>query len=107
MEFFSLIVAEINLIALIMLINAILKILIMKIKNEVNKVKTRKLIDLIQRVEREPEPKFLWNGIMEGSHGLIVGHPKTGKTTFAENLAILDRAGKVNHLQRMKVSIAK
>ncbi|WP_242157338.1 AAA family ATPase [Aestuariivivens sediminis] len=56
--------------------------------NDEEKIKVKKLIDLIKEVELEPEPKFIWNGIIEGSHGLIVGQPKTGKTTFAENLAI-------------------
>ncbi len=47
-----------------------------------------KAIDLIKEIENEPEAKILWNGIIEGSKGLIVGIAKTGKTTFAENLAI-------------------
>lgn len=51
-------------------------------------------IDLINLVKQEPEPKFLWNGIPEGSTGLITGAGKTGKTTFAENLAISLCVGK-------------
>ena len=58
-----------------------------KIKEE-GKIKVKKLIDLINEVDKEPEPKLLWKGIPEGSHGLIVGHAKAGKTTFAENLAM-------------------
>jgi hypothetical protein len=30
-----------------------------------------------------PEPIILWNGIVEGSKGMIVGLSKTGKTTMA------------------------
>lgn len=45
-------------------------------------------IDLIKKFENDPEPVELWNGILEGSKGLFVGVSKTGKTTFAENLAI-------------------
>ncbi|SDS49161.1 AAA family ATPase [Winogradskyella sediminis] len=52
------------------------------------KIKVKKLIDLINEVEKEPQPKFIWKGIPENSAGLIVGHPKAGKTTLAENLAI-------------------
>ncbi len=44
--------------------------------------------DQINMVMKEPEPKFLFPGIPEGSMGLIAGAPKTGKTTFAENLSI-------------------
>ena len=51
------------------------------------KIKITKAIDLINRVAIEPEPKILWNGIPEGSKGLVVGVSKTGKTTLAENLA--------------------
>lgn len=47
-----------------------------------------KAIDLIKDFENEPEPVELWNGIIEGSKGLLVGVSKTGKTTFAENLSI-------------------
>jgi len=49
---------------------------------------TIKLIDLMEEVSKEPKPKMLWKGIPEGSYGLITGVAKTGKTTFAENLAI-------------------
>jgi hypothetical protein len=51
-------------------------------------------IDLINLVKQEPEPNFLWKGIPEGSIGLITGVAKTGKTTFAENLAISISVGK-------------
>jgi KaiC/GvpD/RAD55 family RecA-like ATPase len=51
-------------------------------------VKFTRGIDLIKRVESEPEPNFLWHGIPEGSKGLIAGVAKTGKTTLAENLAM-------------------
>lgn len=53
-----------------------------------------KLVDLINQVRQEPEPKMLWKGIPERSHGLITGVAKTGKTTFAENLAISLSIGK-------------
>lgn len=51
-------------------------------------------IDNINKVIKEPEPKFLWNGILEGSKGIITGVAKTGKTTLAENLAISLSVGK-------------
>jgi RecA-family ATPase len=54
----------------------------------------RKGIDLINQYEQLPEPKILWNGIIEGACGLITGIGKTGKTTFAENLAISLSCGK-------------
>jgi RecA-family ATPase len=51
-------------------------------------------IELIRRVKSEPKRKFIWGGIREGSIGLFVGEGKTGKTTFAENLAISIAVGK-------------
>lgn len=50
--------------------------------------KITKARDLISKIQNEPEPEIVWNGIVEGSKGLIVGVSKTGKTTLAENLAI-------------------
>ncbi|HEX8577915.1 MAG TPA: AAA family ATPase [Flavobacterium sp.] len=50
--------------------------------------KITKAKDLILKIQNEPEPEIVWNGIVEGSKGLIVGVSKTGKTTLAENLAI-------------------
>jgi len=64
----------------------------MIVKKEV--LKFEKAIDIIKKVESEPEPKFLWHGIPEGSKGIITGVAKTGKTTLAENLAISLSAGK-------------
>ena len=63
-------------------------------KEEEKSFKIIKAIELINRVNREPEPKYLWKGIPEGSTGLITGVAKTGKTTFAENLAISLSVGK-------------
>jgi len=57
-------------------------------------IKIVKAIDLINKIKTEPEPKYLWKGIPEGSIGLIAGVAKTGKTTFAENLAISLSIGK-------------
>lgn len=50
--------------------------------------KITKARDLISKIEKEPEPEIVWNGIVEGSKGLIVGVSKTGKTTLAENIGI-------------------
>ncbi|MEH6770054.1 AAA family ATPase [Maribacter arcticus] len=61
---------------------------------EGQQIKVVKGIDLINLVKNEPEPKFLWKGIPEGSTGLITGVAKTGKTTFAENLAISISVGR-------------
>jgi hypothetical protein len=62
------------------------------------KITVTKASDLILRVESEPEPTILWNGIVEGSKGLFVGLSKTGKTTMAENLAISIAVGRVEYL---------
>lgn len=62
------------------------------------KIKITKASDLILRVKSEPEPKNIWNGIVEGSKGMIVGLSKTGKTTMAENLAISIAVGKKEYL---------
>lgn len=53
-----------------------------------------KACDLIEKVKKEPTPKVIWSGIVEGSKGLITGVPKTGKTTFAENLAMSMAVGR-------------
>lgn len=58
------------------------------------KFKITRAIDLINRVKSEPEPKIIWNGIVEGSKGIITGVAKTGKTTLAENLAISIAVGR-------------
>jgi len=58
------------------------------------KLKLIKGIDLIKKVEKTPEPDFIWKGIPVGSKGLITGVAKTGKTTFAENLAISAAVGR-------------
>lgn len=58
------------------------------INEERKKFKVTNAIDLINRIKEEPEPVILWDKIPEGSIGLITGVAKTGKTTFAENLAI-------------------
>lgn len=63
-------------------------------KSNEEKFNVVKGIDLIKRVKAEPDPKFVWGGIPECSKGLIAGAPKTGKTTFAENLAICLAVGK-------------
>lgn len=66
----------------------------LKSLNEERKFKIRTGYDLINQYEKLPEPKELWNGIVEGSCGLITGVGKTGKTTFSENLAMSFALGK-------------
>lgn len=44
--------------------------------------------------ENTEAPKYLWNGIVENTFGLIFGPPKSGKTIFCENLAISIALGK-------------
>jgi len=59
-----------------------------KSNEEGSKLNVIRAIELIKKTQEQPEPNFIWKGIPEGSKGLITGAPKTGKTTFAENLAI-------------------
>jgi len=61
---------------------------------ETTTLKVTRAVDLHNKLKEEPEPKIVWNGIVEGSKGLIVGVSKTGKTTLAENLAISLAVGK-------------
>jgi hypothetical protein len=68
------------------------KVLKMTKKNEELKVRTG--FELIEEYKLLPEPKVLWNGIIEGATGLFTGVGKTGKTTIAENLAIALACGK-------------
>ena len=51
------------------------------------------VFELIDRYENEPEIPSIWNGIKEGTFGYIYGPPKSGKTTFCENLGISIAAG--------------
>lgn len=60
--------------------------------------KITKAKDLILQIQNEPDPEIVWNGIIEGSKGLIVGVSKTGKTTLAENLAISLAVGRTEFL---------
>ncbi len=46
------------------------------------------LKEILKEYETRPRPKFLWNGIKEGSFGLVFGPSKSGKTIFCENLAM-------------------
>lgn len=57
-------------------------------------------MDIIKRVENEPPLKMLWGDIPKNSIGLIVGQAKTGKTTFAENLAISLATGKKSYFNQ-------
>jgi KaiC/GvpD/RAD55 family RecA-like ATPase len=68
----------------------------MKNKNQKipSNLKLVKGIHLIKEIENTPEPDYIWKGIPEGSKGMIVGVAKTGKTTFAENLAISAAVGR-------------
>lgn len=64
------------------------------VKIKIAKKEVFKAIDLFNKYEGVPEPKVLWNGVIEGASGLITGVAKTGKTTFAENLAVAFASGK-------------
>lgn len=44
--------------------------------------------EMMEFYKTAPKKVFLWNGIKEGSFGLIFGPPKSGKTIFCENLAM-------------------
>lgn len=61
-------------------------------------VQVTKASDYIELLKNEPEPREIWNGIIEGSKGLITGISKTGKTTLAENLAISIAVGRKDYL---------
>lgn len=71
------------------------------------KITVTKASDLILRVESEPEPTIIWNGIVEGSKGMVVGLSKTGKTTMAENLAISIAVGRKEFLGYSLTGIPK
>ena len=65
------------------------------LKKELNKKKYAETIaSMMERIAQEPQPKMIWDGIFEGSKGLIVGISKTGKTTFTENLVISMAVGR-------------
>lgn len=81
MEFLTVLINQISLIK-------VLNIKKYLSKNQESKKGLWKLKDIIDLVQKEPEPRIIWNGIPEASTGLITGVAKTGKTTFAENLAL-------------------
>lgn len=46
------------------------------------------LIEQIKRNEELPPQEYIWRSITPGSLGFVFGPPKSGKTTFCENLAM-------------------
>lgn len=58
------------------------------IKHEFAKTGFVTLDVLIKRNQSEPPTEFIWSGIKKNSFGFIFGPSKSGKTTFAENLAM-------------------
>ena len=66
-------------------------------EKEKRKIKIEMGFDQIQDLKNEPEVKVLWEGISEGTFGLLCGVAKTGKTTFAENLAISLSVGRTEY----------
>jgi archaellum biogenesis ATPase FlaH len=66
-------------------------------EKEKRKIKIEMGFDQIQDLKNEPEVKVLWEGISEGTFGLMCGVAKTGKTTFAENLAISLSVGRTEY----------
>lgn len=48
--------------------------------------------------QKQPPEKFLWNGITEGSTGIVFGPSKSGKTTLCECLAMSLCVGKPSFL---------
>ena len=52
------------------------------------------LENMIEKAKNAPKLRFLWSGIMVGSFGFVFGPPKSGKTIFCENLALMIAAGK-------------
>ncbi|MDS1031759.1 BT4734/BF3469 family protein [Porphyromonadaceae sp. NP-X] len=66
------------------------------------------LENMIEKAKNAPKLRFLWSGIMVGSFGFVFGPPKSGKTIFCENLALMIAAGKESFFnkrieERMKV----
>lgn len=51
------------------------------------------LFSSIEYYDGLPEPKYIWNGIVEGSFGYIFGAAGVGKTICCENLGISIAAG--------------
>ena len=51
------------------------------------------LFSSIEHYDGLPEPKYIWNGIVEGSFGYIFGAAGVGKTICCENLGISIAAG--------------
>lgn len=59
--------------------------------------KFNSLEEMLVRYEKEPETKYLWNGVKDKSFGLVFGPSKSGKTIFCENLAMQLAAGKKSY----------
>lgn len=67
---------------------------------EKREIKIEMAYDQIQDFKKEPEAKVLWDGIAEGRFGLMCGVAKTGKTTFAENIAISLAVGRTEYFNQ-------
>ena len=52
------------------------------------------LVDQIRANDELPPQKYIWGGITPGSLGFVYGPPKSGKTTFCENLGMCIAYGK-------------
>lgn len=53
---------------------------------------------MIEKVSTEPPLEMVYQGIVEGSIAIVFGTPKSGKSTWAENLLISIAAGMDNYL---------
>src|SRR6478672_5019301 len=58
--------------------------------------KTLKFSEMRKLYSALPPKKMLWNGVKEGSFGLVFGPSKSGKTIFCENLAVSMAVGRAS-----------
>ncbi len=66
---------------------------------KVAKVKyTTALGEMMERVKNEPKQRFIYSGIKEYSLGVIYGAPKSGKSSYAECLAMAIASGEKDYL---------
>lgn len=56
------------------------------------------LLDMIHRVNKEPQLKMIYSGIKENSLGIFYGPSKSGKTILCENLGLSIASGEKEYL---------
>ncbi len=64
-----------------------------EVKTDTKKEYVMDIAQMIRMVDNEPKRRMIYSGIKEKSFGIVFGSSKSGKSTYAENLAFSIAAG--------------